>query len=71
MTSSIAPIVVRGRPSAVELAALTGVLAALASGGSDTEDDAAPAPQGWRSRRRQLRIPPSPGPGAWRASSRL
>ena len=67
-----APIIVRGHPSDAELAALTGVLIALRAQADAAPDDASDRPtQGWTSRRQQLRLPPAPGPGAWRASSRL
>ena len=56
--------VVRGEPSAEELAALVTVLAARA---------AAPRPPDrhrslWRDRSRNIRPPLGAGPGAWRAS---
>ena len=60
---------VTGRPSDAELAALTAVLLALAAA-PGTEQATLPTPPGWRSRSRQLRLPPTPGRGAWRASVR-
>jgi hypothetical protein len=57
--------VVRGDPTAEELAALTVTLAAVAGAGGD-----APAPKprsAWSEPR--LRTPLTPGPGAWRAST--
>ena len=65
-------IVVRGHPSNEELAALSAALMALLSAAADQPDEA-PRPvssQGWRSRSRQLRLRPSPGHGAWKASVR-
>ncbi|WP_415086052.1 acyl-CoA carboxylase epsilon subunit, partial [Micropruina sp.] len=56
------PIVVRGRPSDAELAALTAVLLAL---GTDAGDDEPTPPRpatGWASPRSRLRLPPAPGP---------
>jgi hypothetical protein len=61
-------ITVTGRPSAAELAALTAVLLALRGASAEPTDDApAGRPSGWLSRTRRLRLPPAPGPGAWRA----
>ncbi|MCP2260439.1 Acyl-CoA carboxylase epsilon subunit [Streptoalloteichus tenebrarius] len=60
--------VVRGTPDDVELAALTAVVAGLASsvGGGET----APRPRSaWADPARRLRQPLRPGPGAWRASA--
>lgn len=58
--------VVRGNPSSEELAALTAVVLGL----STAQAPATPAKQRTRSwiRRRQLRLKPAPGPGAWRRS---
>jgi Xaa-Pro aminopeptidase len=60
--------VVRGEPTAEELAALTVVLTARAAAA------AAPKPGAprseWRDRASLLRRPLHPGPGAWRASAR-
>ena len=64
--------VVRGEPTAEELAALVGVLAALAA-------RAVPAPGrtpsaggvgGWADRRAGVRRPLPHGPGGWRAAAR-
>ena len=59
--------VVRGDASAEEVAALVAVLLRRAAG---THRPAAPriAPE-WSAPRRRLRVPPSSGPGGWRASS--
>lgn len=59
--------VTRGNPSAEELAAVTAVVLALQSG----EASEAPATQArpW-ARRAQLHLPPKPGAGSWRRSSR-
>jgi hypothetical protein len=57
--------VVSGNPSAEELAALTAVVLGLSTPGPAPESK-----QRTRSwiRRRQLRLQPAPGPGAWRRS---
>ena len=57
--------VVRGEPTPEQLAALTAVIAARASAGSD----AGPAPTRSLWRTPVLRTPLTPGPGAWRASA--
>lgn len=58
--------VVRGEPTAEELAALTVVLAAAASAGPD---DPAPAtPDRWSDPATRFRTPLHPGPGAWARS---
>jgi hypothetical protein len=65
-------VVVRGEPTAEELAALTAVLSARAAAArAAAEAPAEPAPaSGWRDRSRGLRSPLRPGPGAWRLSLR-
>ncbi|MFT3969351.1 MAG: acyl-CoA carboxylase subunit epsilon [Micropruina sp.] len=62
-------IVVRGRPTDAELAALTAVLLGRRAA---AEGDAAPArpERRWGSPRDRLRLAPPPGPGAWQASLR-
>jgi hypothetical protein len=57
--------VVRGEPSDAELAALTVVLAAAASGGGDTP--AKPRDR-WSDPAAAMRVPLTVGPGAWRTS---
>ncbi|MEV8437186.1 acyl-CoA carboxylase subunit epsilon [Actinosynnema sp. NPDC051121] len=59
--------VVRGNPDDVELAAVTAVVAALASAGGPTPD--APRRSAWSDKSRQVRRPLPHGPGAWRASA--
>ncbi|WP_245607262.1 acyl-CoA carboxylase subunit epsilon [Pseudonocardia spinosispora] len=59
--------VVRGEPDDVELAALTVVLAAAASSGSE-EPESNRSHSVWVDRQAQLRQPLYPGPGAWKAS---
>ena len=57
--------VVKGQPSAEELAALVAVVASLG-------EPARPAPRRtpeWNAARRLQRVVHRPGPGAWRASS--
>ena len=57
--------VVKGEPSAEELAALTAVVLSL--GVTDPPDAAKPTVRHWV-RRQQLRLAPTPGPGAWKRS---
>lgn len=57
--------VVKGQPSAEELAALAAVVLSL--GGTDTAETKKPSVRHWV-RRQQLRLAPSPGPGAWKRS---
>lgn len=57
--------VVRGEPTAEQLAALTAVIAARASAGGP-DADLRPEPSLWAAP--VLRAPLSPGSGAWRAS---
>ena len=57
--------VVKGQPSAEELAALTAVVLSL--GGAEAPDIRKPTVRHWV-RRQQLRLAPTPGPGAWKRS---
>ena len=57
--------VVKGEPSAEELAALTAVLLSL--GGAAAAEAMKPTVRHWV-RRQQLRLAPTPGPGAWKRS---
>nr|WP_309818313.1 acyl-CoA carboxylase subunit epsilon [Pseudarthrobacter sulfonivorans] len=57
--------VVKGEPSVEELAALTAVVLSL--GGTDAEEANKPTVRHWV-RRQQLRLAPTPGPGAWKRS---
>lgn len=57
--------VVKGQPSAEELAALTAVVLSL--GGAEPTPVRAPNVRHWV-RRQQLRLAPTPGPGAWKRS---
>jgi hypothetical protein len=57
--------VVKGQPTAEELAALTAVVLSL--GGDEPADADKPSVRHWV-RRQQLRLAPTPGPGAWRRS---
>ncbi len=59
--------VVSGRPTDVELAALTAVVVALQGAGG--ADDAPNHGRSWV-RRALLRLGPTPGPGSWRRSVR-
>jgi hypothetical protein len=64
-------VVVRGEPTAEELAALTAVLSARAGAARSAEEPPPARPSGWRDRSRLVRgAPPRPGPGAWRLSAR-
>lgn len=57
--------VVKGQPDAEELAALTAVVLSL--GGSAPAPARTPTVRHWV-RRQQLRLAPTPGPGAWKRS---
>ncbi|GAA1277897.1 acyl-CoA carboxylase subunit epsilon [Saccharothrix xinjiangensis] len=59
--------VVRGNPDDEELAALTAVVAALAS--RPAREAGRARRSAWADRSRLVRGLPQPGPGAWRASS--
>ena len=60
--------VVKGEPTAEELAALTVVVAAM----SQRRTRRRPTPVGaWASRADVVRAPLQPGPGAWRAAGRF
>jgi acyl-CoA carboxylase epsilon subunit len=62
--------IVRGNPDDEELAALTAVLAAVASAPPAGPDAARPQRRSrWADRARLLRAPLRPGEGAWRASA--
>ncbi|WP_150236637.1 acyl-CoA carboxylase subunit epsilon [Nocardiopsis quinghaiensis] len=61
--------VVRGEPTAEEIAVLTAVLSARAAARS-AERPEPERPPGWRDRSRALSAPLRPGPGAWRMSMR-
>jgi len=65
-------VVVRGEPTAEEVAVLTAVLAARANAARAAADapGEAPRPSGWGDRSRAMRAPLRPGPGAWRLSTR-
>ncbi len=57
--------VVKGQPTAEELAALTAVVLSL--GGAEQTGTDKPPVRHWV-RRQQLRLAPTPGPGAWKRS---
>lgn len=57
--------VVKGQPTAEELAALTAVVLSL--GGVQQTGPDKPPVRHWV-RRQQLRLAPTPGPGAWKRS---
>lgn len=57
--------VVKGEPTAEELAALTAVVLSLASG--EPAPPVKPSVRQWV-RRQQLQLAPKPGPGAWKRS---
>lgn len=58
--------VVKGQPTAEELAALTAAVV-LSLGGAETVETRKPTVRHWV-RRQQLRLAPTPGPGAWKRS---
>lgn len=60
--------VVKGRPDAEELAALTAVVLALASETEEADTNQHSSGRSWV-RRSNLRLAPTPGPGAWKRSS--
>ena len=57
--------VVSGHPTPEELAALTAVVLSLGAG--EPAEAAPPSVRNWV-RRHQLRLAPTPGPGAWKRS---
>lgn len=57
--------VVKGNPTPEELAALTAVVASLEA--PQEAETAPPSTRHWL-RRQQLRLDPTPGPGAWKRS---
>jgi hypothetical protein len=57
--------VVKGQPTAEELAALTAVVLSL--GGAEPARADKPSVRHWV-RRQQLKLDPTPGPGAWKRS---
>lgn len=62
--------VIGGNPTAVELAAVTAVVTALAQ--EQRDDDritSGSAVSAWHRSQRSLRLPLAPGPGAWRGFS--
>ncbi|WP_035765109.1 acyl-CoA carboxylase subunit epsilon [Arthrobacter sp. H20] len=59
--------VIRGTPTAEELAALTAVVVALSM--DSPEPETTTTQRTW-SRRNLLRLAPQPGPGSWRRSGR-
>jgi Acyl-CoA carboxylase epsilon subunit len=62
--------VVRGQPGDEETAALVAAVAAvLAARARAARQDATGAPGNWASPARALRVPPAPGPDAWRRSA--
>lgn len=62
--------VIRGTPTAEELAALVTVLAAAAGGAVPAAEGSRARGAGWRDHRAMLRRGIPPGPGAWAASGR-
>jgi hypothetical protein len=60
--------VVRGEPTAAELAALTAVLAARATAGAA---ETATRASSWSAPAARLRVPLHPGAGAWSAAARV
>jgi len=64
-TPESAEAVVKGNPTPEELAALTAVVLSLGPG--ETAEAGKPSVRHWV-RRQQLRLAPTPGPGAWKRS---
>jgi hypothetical protein len=62
--------VVRGEPSAEEIAALVATLTAIAAARSRAAEEVKPAPvlSNWNARARLLRAPVHPAAGGWRRS---
>jgi hypothetical protein len=58
--------VVKGEPTAEELAALVAVVSAKAAEAGNAESE---RPTSWAAYWRSVRAPLQPGPGAWRASA--
>lgn len=70
--AAVAPepvLVVRGHPSAAELAALLAVLALRSSADAPPPPASTAGDNGWAAPWRRLRTTPRPGPGVWRRSS--
>jgi hypothetical protein len=61
--------VLRGDPTAEEIAALVAVLSSLPR--AVAEPPGAAVVGGWMDRRAALRFPMAPGPGAWVSSGRI
>ncbi|MET9228950.1 acyl-CoA carboxylase subunit epsilon [Lentzea sp. NPDC003310] len=59
--------VVKGDPDDYQLAALTAVVAGLASGGAPVEEEPQRRSE-WANHARRVRRPLQHGPGAWKAS---
>ncbi len=60
--------VVKGNPTAEELAAVLAVLSAAQGSATSPEPS---APSGWSAYWRSVRAPLVAGPGAWRSSGRI
>jgi Acyl-CoA carboxylase epsilon subunit len=60
--------IIRGNPSAEEIAATVTVLTARLESGNPARTDE-PKPSAWSARPRLLREPVRRGPGGWRASA--
>ena len=61
--------VVRGQPTDEEAAGLAAVLAAKLAARSAQAREERAAAGGWADRARAMRVPLTPGPGAWRRSA--
>jgi hypothetical protein len=61
--------VVRGEPTAAELAALTVVVDALLRHGSQSSEPERPDGSRWAAKEQLMRSQLRPGPGAWRSSA--
>ncbi|HEY6493125.1 MAG TPA: acyl-CoA carboxylase epsilon subunit [Trebonia sp.] len=61
--------VTRGRPTPAELAAAIAVLLAVRAARGVAVPPPPARPSRWTERSRVVRVPPQPGPGAWRSSA--
>ena len=61
--------VVAGSPTLAELAALTAVITSMIEDLDDDQRTTAPIVSAWQRSQRSIRVPLSPGAGAWRSFS--
>jgi Acyl-CoA carboxylase epsilon subunit len=70
MPDAAKPEVLAGHPSPEEVAALMAALSAVLAAARHSAQRQERAAPGWADRSRLLRVPPVPGPDAWRRSAR-